>query len=443
MTNSSTEKQPISDDTMLARYRRAEALENAGWNSETMIINAHISPRWIGDSDCFWYRRLSRVKSGSVSDTAAEYRLVNANKATNTEAFDHASLAIALAEAVNQPVDALSLPISNIEFDQGLSTFTFDAFGQCWEFDGDIKPVKKATAYPNHWLLSPDRKKAAFVKDYNLWVCDLDSGEEYALTCDGELHNAYAARPEARNIIGDMVPLKVVEGPYIPEAVWSPDSSRLFTLQTDERLVRSLPSMLYVPQDGTVAPRVVEQKYALPGDKHITQYRMLIIDVETANETALDYLPIEDSFIWLCPFSSNNAWWSGDGRYVYFVDMARGQKAVKLVSVELQTAVCKVLFEESSSTYVELGLDYEQPSMLIPLPETNELLWSSERSGWRHLYLYDLETGNLKNTVTSGDWLVRSVLHFNKDKRELLIQLGGRVEGRNPYYREKKRVRHF
>ena len=122
MTNNSTKNDTADDQSMLARYRRAEALEHATYG-ESMVLNAHIIPHWIGSSDCFWYSRSARKISESTADLATEYRLVNAKTATNTEAFDHAALAKALAEAANQPVDALSLPISNLEFDLESSTY--------------------------------------------------------------------------------------------------------------------------------------------------------------------------------------------------------------------------------------------------------------------------------------------------------------------------------
>jgi len=70
----------------------------------------------------------------------------------------------------------------------------------------------------------------------------------------------------------------------------------------------------------------------------------------------------------------------------------------------------------------------------MPLPDSNELIWFSERDGWGHLYLYEMTTGRLKNPITQGNWVVRNVLHFDAKHRELFIQTAGREEGRNPYY---------
>ena len=72
----------------------------------------------------------------------------------------------------------------------------------------------------------------------------------------------------------------------------------------------------------------------------------------------------------------------------------------------------------------------------MPLAETNELIWFSERSGWAHLYLYDLNTGKLKGAITEGEWLVRNVLHYDIEKREIILQTAARDKAISPYYRD-------
>ena len=445
MTSQTDTSSMTDNQSILARYQRAETLEHEIYN-QSMVLNAQIFPHWIGDSDCFWYSRKNRLNGEKC---ATEYRLVNASSASNTNAFDHELLAQALRKASGQSVDSDNLPISDLILEFSPARATFAAFNKRWQFDiskgqcDAIVPNDDASAIqtptPSGGLSSPDGKKIAFSRDYNLWIREVSSGEEHAITQGGEQYFAYGVEPESRDLIRGLTDGETnFEGPL--EALWSADSTQLLTYQLDERQVRKVPSMLYVPQDGTVAPRMIERKSALPGDKHIAQYRMLVIDVNTARETVADYVAIDDSFVWLCPFSGNRAWWSRDGKQAYFVDMTRGQKIARLVAFDVQSGASKVLFEETSDTYLELGLEFEHPSMLTMLPETNEMIWYSERTGWAHLYLYDLATGQIKNAITSGDWRVRDVVHFDKDRRELCLEIAGRVEGRDPYFRELVRV---
>lgn len=92
--------------------------------------------------------------------------------------------------------------------------------------------------------------------------------------------------------------------------------------------------------------------------------------------------------------------------------------------------------EETSDTCVKLRHAIEDPPTFLPLPESNELIWFSERSGWAHLYLYDLRSGELKHPITAGQWLVREVLHYDAKQRELLVQTAARDPDISPYYRD-------
>ena len=96
----------------------------------------------------------------------------------------------------------------------------------------------------------------------------------------------------------------------------------------------------------------------------------------------------------------------------------------------------RVVIEEKSDICFRLSLNLEDHPVTTYLPETDEVIWYSERSGWAHLYLYDAKTGALKNQVTSGDWLVRDIMFYDASRRELYIQTADRIEGRNPYFRD-------
>ena len=83
-----------------------------------------------------------------------------------------------------------------------------------------------------------------------------------------------------------------------------------------------------------------------------------------------------------------------------------------------------------TKTYYESGVNVENWRVFF---KTNEFLWYSEKDDWGHLYLHDLTTGKLKNQITSGEWLVRDVLHVDELTREIFFTGGGKEEG-NPYH---------
>ena len=431
VTNPGNEMENNDNHSMLERYRNAEALEHEAY-SPSFVLNAQVYPHWIMGSNCFWYIREKRKQnSASPSDIGREYRLVNAEGRTNDKAFDHELLAQLLSQSVKRDIDPDNLPISQVKIEIMPLRVSFNAFGKNLVFE-EGKALREESQ--THGVPSPDGKKVVFVRDYNLWIRNLDTGDERPLTTDGEQHFAYGVVAERTNL----VPCDSVAS--ASEILWSPDSKQLLTVQTDERKVLSMPITHYVPDGNSVRPRCKQVRYALPGDEHITEYQLLSINVETGQICRAKYPPVVDAVLYSGIISGNRAWWSDSGTEAFFVDMQRGQKTASVVAFDANTGASRVLFEETSNSYIDLNLDYENPASLWPSPESNELIWFSERSGWAHLYLYDLETGELKNVVTEGQWLVREVLHFDYNQREVIVQVAGRVSNRDPYLREICRV---
>ena len=421
------------NQNMEARYQRAQTLMQGVW-TDTLVSNDTVYPFWIGDSDCFWYVRTTKHGKGDSAQTGKEFRLVDAQKATNNMAFDHALLAAALAEAAQQPVDANNLPISQADMqldseklnENLLKTVSFNAFDQRWCFDTKTKACTQMELTPIDWEVSPDGKCAVFVRDFNLWIRELATGEERALTRDGEEFFIYGLAGRMSGFVFE---------PRV-QARWSADSKRVYTVQHDERQLKSLPIVNHVPMDGSLRPTVEYNKMAYPGDDHIATLRLLCIDIETGHIQDANYRQIPVTRNSLGLFSSNLAWWSTDSRRAYFVDVERDFKTVRVVEFDTHNGETKVLLKETTDTQINLMINGDEQPAFRPLPETGELLWFSERSGWAHLYLYDLETGALKNTVTQGEWLVRHIVDIDLTRREVVIQTLGRIQDRNPYYQD-------
>ena len=413
------------------RYRNAQAFEHAALTKK-MIKNALIYPNWIGKTGAkFWYLK-SEPKS-------KQFRLVDVLSGSNSEIFDHRSLGQELSKASGHQVDYENLPISNLEIklsdqdDAPITGIEFMAFDRKWYFEINQETCVEISSTPAHWLMSPDASKAIFLRNHNIWMRDLKTDRERPLTQDGEHYYAYGVLPERISLVEGLIS---APQPKQPEALWSPDSTQIFTIQTDERHVKSLPVTLYAPRDSDSRPRTINRRYAMSNDEKIAEYRVLAINVETGKHCEACYPNVLDSVSWASMFSGNRAWWSRCASHAYFVDMSRAQKAAKVVSFNTISGETKLLFEEQSDTYIDLNLDFESPASLMPLPDSGELIWLSERSGWAHLYLYDLDSGRLKNCITSGEWLVREVLYADSLERRVIIQAAGRIKDRNPYFRE-------
>lgn len=434
-----------NSETLVAGYERAKTLFEGVFDTNKLALNTTLVPYWLGD-DCFWYRR--KTWQGS------EFRLVDAKAGNNNLAFDHQVLASALENLVEQTINADSLPITKVTISLRPLLVRFEAFDQQVIYDAEKQrctftesvnraPDSAASATLNTEIFqvpdkpmsgekftSPDGKKAAFVRHYNLWLEDLESGEERALTQDGEALFAYATTPIA---MGCAANAEV-------QALWSPDSKRLLTVQTDNRQVKTTPIVNHVPSDGSIRPTVTSYRHAVPGDEHTEAHRFIVIEVDNSKIQAANYqyVPVTSHGSHGL-FIDNLIWWSADSRLAYFVDMERNGKLARVIELDTHTGTTRSLFEERSETYIKLS-GYFPRATLLHLPETQELVWYSERSGWGHLYLYDLNTGNLKHPITQGEWLVRSIFYFDAKRRECWIQTAGRVENRDPYYQDICRV---
>lgn len=427
-------------ETMESRYRQAQSLMQ-GIFTDNVVFNDTIYPIWIGDSDCFWYERIIKIGQGDAAQFGKVYRLVNANAATNQPAFDHEALASALAHESSQVVNPSKLPINDVEITIQPLTISFTAFDKRWKFSSDTNTCVEILSIPDEWLLSPDGKHAAFIRDKNIWVHDLASGEDRAVTHDGREDYCYGAVSSAWGSAFDQS--------ASPQAQWSPDSKWLFTVQRDTREVRHLPVVHHVPKSGGIRPQFVEARLAMPGDEHIESYRLVSINVSDSSVQSASYRQIPVTCNGHGFVTEGSSWWSADSCNIYFIDMERDHKTIRLVEFMAETGKTRVLFEESSATHINLSQHNDERFSLLPLPESKEVLWWSERSGWAHLYLYDLESGALKHPVTQGEWVVRSVLCFDPSRREVFVQTAGRgVEAnvsdsntcRDPYYCDLARI---
>ena len=306
---------------MISRYERARVFEQEAL-TKNMALNATIFPKWIEGHDCFVYERETM--------TGKDYRLVDADDGTEKEAFNHLALSQALSEASGKDVEANNLPIDNVSLSITKNQINFEAFNKSWSYSLISQSCEKLSNHPPHWLLSPDRKKAAFTRDYNLWLKDLETGAEYALTRDGEVHNAYASLPEKNDLVSEFSP--PVTYFQAPQMLWSPDSKQLFTMQTDERHVLTFPVTEYVPQGQDIRPRSWQPHYPLPGDENTVSFRMLVINIEARIAVEAKYPKVLDTGVIPGPFMRKRTWWSKDSKTVYFVDMSRYEKEARIVA---------------------------------------------------------------------------------------------------------------
>lgn len=410
--------------TLPERYARAAQIHDQ--KALRWHLNAALLPEWVAGANQFWFKE----------ETLAGHRftLVDADRRSKRPAFDHRRLAARLEAATGQEMDPNKLPLFGLRLQAAPPQASFESLGKKWSYDirrnalQELGPLAPPGTPPP--VVSPDGRKEVFRRDFNLWVRDLESLEETQLTTDGERYYAYAIEPDATG-----------RAAMSMAVAWSPDSTKILTHQTDDRKVAELPMLEFAPADGTLRARAFGFRTSLPGDQNIPRFRMTVIDLESKKQTGALYQPLAAARMFDTPVSGNRAWWSADSATAYFVDIERYEKRVHLIAMDAETGRTRRLFSEANEAgYVELGSNVYTPAMLAPLPESGELLWYSERSGWAHLYLYSLETGELLRPVTQGDWLVRDLLGVDQERREAFITRAEHDPGIDPYHRQVARV---
>lgn len=389
--------------------------------ADKTIVNGDVNPVWI-DATSFWYER--------VGERGAEYRVVDASTGMWKVPLTRERIAQALAGHLGAAVDADTLIVGNPQFDLHADKLSFVAFGGAYEFAWDtgvLTPVERSTDV--NWLPSPDGKSALLLRNANLVIRDLASGDERMLTSDGTEYNAYGDVPAARRGV------RAIIGELTPEAIWSPDGEWVLTQQTDDRHVEDMPLADYAPDQGS-RPTVLPNRFSLPSDRRVTEFRMVAIEVASGRQVEARYPRLTAVRMNSTPVGAGMVWWSADSRTAYFIDVERGEQAVNVVAFDTTTGATRTIFSEQSSSYVELSVDVYTHALIAPLPESDELVWYSERDGNGHLYLYDLVTGTMRNAITSGPWRVREVLRIDAARREIFFLAGGIAPGENPYVRK-------
>ena len=344
------------------------AVNNLGGNLSKLIDHGGVTAQWLPDGN-FWYR--------VSTATGVEYVLVNAKTGVKKTATTKDGI----------------LP--------------------------DYKSPSTASAKYNE-VLSPDGTKAAYIKNWNLWLRDLTTKTETALTTDGVKDFGYAT---------DNAGWKHSDAAVL---IWSPDSKKIATFILDQRHVKDF----YLIKTSVGAPVLTQWKYPLPGDSAIQKIYRVIIDV-TNNSVVKLKTAADDHRSTLCDdiscsgsFDDND--WSADGSKLAFVSTPRDHKSATLRIADARTGDVTEVYKETVATQYESG---QGTANWKYLPASNEFIWYSEKDNWGHLYLYDIATGKLKNRITQGNYVVTKMLKVDEKKRVIYFEGRGKETGRNPYFK--------
>lgn len=395
-----------------ADYARANALQVKYEGAAVDIAGA---PTWIGQTDRFWYRKISRG--------AYEFVLFDAATQEKKSAFDHAAIAAALAKLSGEKLDPKKLPFETVQFDGEGKTFTATVAAQRYRCTVADSTCTKQDMFPgvgqgfgtsgarrlaDNVRLSPDGKWEALIENFNLAIRPANSRQLTVLSTDGS------------------------EGSYyeLSTAVWSPDSKKIAVSRVRPGYHREVHYVESSPED-QIQPRSMELFYAKPGDTLDLQQPVLF-DVAAKRETPVGNTLFPNPFD-LTPFV-----WRKDSHALTFEYNQRGHQVYRVIEVDAETGAARAVISEEPKTFFYYNLANDTLSSgkryRHDVDDGREIIWMSERDGWNHLYLYDGATGAVKNQITRGEWVVRGVERVDDVKRQIWFCAGGTVPDKDPYF---------
>jgi dipeptidyl aminopeptidase/acylaminoacyl peptidase len=406
-------------------YQRAMTLRE---KYQPLALGVVDQVNWIASSDRFWYRR--SVEGGN------EFIVVDAATRAKTPAFDHAKLAAAISSAAGGKYTAVTLPFSTFSFTEDGNAIEFTLNGAAgrgaapgagrppaWRcslqtykceqpparegrggrggggglggpvrapFDVNAVAAKK----------SPDGKREALVRNYNVAIREVGKRDVKLLSTDGSEGNYYD--PET--------------------LVWSPDSTKLAVFKVTPGFRRYVHYVESSPED-QLQPKDSVMQYAKPGDVLDTE-RPVIFHVADGKEIVIDNALFPNAYDMTRP-----EWRKSSGSLTFEYNQ-RGHQVYRVIDVDGDTGRARAIISEEPRTF----FCYSGKKYRHDIDDGREIIWMSERDGWNHLYLYDGASGTVKNQITKGDWVVRSVIGIDDVKRQILFSASGMYPGKDPYF---------
>jgi dipeptidyl aminopeptidase/acylaminoacyl peptidase len=414
-------------------YARAEHLDRG--QLLRSLRNGLVIPHWVGATDRFWYRH--------DNPTGFDFVLVNAATGRKQPAFDQVALARALGTALKRSVSGDSLPIDDFSVAAGGQTIQVTVAAMNWACDivtgtcRDVTPPRM----PEGITLSPDGRFGVLTHQGNLWVREIATGQERALTTDGEGANygygIYSGGWKAASIPRERL---MAAGHVLPpmETSWSPDSRVVIVPRVDQRQVADYPMLETVPSDGSFRPKLHLVRVPLLGERP-PSIEWFAIDVVTGAAHRLEFpyskllVPQQDLL------AIRKVWWDRGNRHLYAVAFGDNMESAFFFDADVTTGLVRTVIEEHQLPRTDLNSTSYNPPNVQVTSDGRDVIWFSQRDGWGHLYHYDCHTAQLLNQITSGNWLVRDIIQIDEVRRRIYFTGGGR-EGGNPYYRYLYRV---
>lgn len=381
---------------------------------DKMIGITDVIPRWIENTDNFWYEY-------STAD-GTNWFYVNSAQRSQRELFDREELAGKLSEEFKRPFNAKDLDLDGFEYDTDLGLFTFhvDSVEFTYSVNGSnlVKGDSLEEEKREPWATySPDSTWIVYAKNHNLYLMSSDTSDTtvHQLTADGERWFSYA-RSQGDTTKNEKQRARVQ---------WFDDEKKFYVERTDNRKVDEL----WVIDMLKKRPELQTYKYAMPGEEEVGIDYVEIFDVESKERLILDLEKWEDQNLDADAGNTQTGdYHPNSSGQLYITRLNRAASKVEVLKADTETGEVEVIFAEESKPY--WNWRFMDVSVIN---NGEEYIWWSERTGWGQLYRYDSQ-GNLMNQITDGNFVAGNIVKIDTAAQTIFFQGYGREEGRHPYY---------
>ncbi|VUD68896.1 Dipeptidyl aminopeptidase 4 [Thalassocella blandensis] len=245
------------------------------------------------------------------------------------------------------------------------------------EFETDVK-------------FSPKGNFISYIREQNLFIFDLKKNKEVQLTTQGKGNikmgmAEFVAQEEMRRMSGYW---------------WAPDESKIALTRVDESTVAEVTRSEIYADD----IKMITQRYPFAGEANV-EIELGILNLADKKISWVDLGKDKDMYL-------PRVDWTKNSNVLSYQWQSRNQQSLALTLVDYPSMEQKVILKETSTTWVNLHDDLEF------LKDTKAFIWASEKDGFNHLYLHDLEGKQLKQ-ITQGDWVVDEISYIDEEHKNI------------------------
>ncbi|NLO72014.1 MAG: prolyl oligopeptidase family serine peptidase [Porphyromonadaceae bacterium] len=392
---------PVFGQNLDSLYKQAD---NFGRKYSSKFYYNPADVRAVEGKNLFTY--ITQTSKGT------KFLLINIDDKTTNQAFDQEKTAVALSEKLNRKVEAYNLPFRRFTYSENLDSIFFQVDNAGYSLSLNSYELSErrgqSARRESYWgrsnrensdrrVISPDKKFEAYISEGNLWIRNLETKKAEKLSFDGSPYEYYSSA-----------------------IYWSPDSKKLVSCKFRPVETRKLLLISSSPKD-RLQPTTEEFDYTKPGDA-LPVRSPVAFNIETKEVIRFTVPDVENQYY------LGNIKWDKSSRYFTFDFNKRGHGQFVIYAGDVVSKSLRTIVNEESSTFIYYNALYQ-----YWFKEADELLWISERDGWRHLYLYDVKTGKPKKQLTKGEWIVKKVVNVDEKARKLIFVGCGMDKNEDPY----------